>query len=319
MIIENDKSGDYPDGPTVKINLTKFSKDEGDNSVLFYGYNSLFNQKYREKYSNFKKRILLNLWMPTEFTCDPFVSSHTYIPDGLFYDFFTDVYCICPYTAEWLNNKLHTSKFKFIAHPFASPNDYGGDSLDFTKKYDVCYFGGIHGPDHEMMAMELKKYNHRISYISPNRYTTDINLTHHEKMQLAANSKISIVFNQCPLSINHIKTIKKYKDWKENKAFEKLDDNISIIPQYKCRTAEAAFCRSIILVKYDQWNIIEKFFDKDEFIYFDNIKDLNFKINDILQNYDNYNTMLDKAQNKAQMLDGSSILKIICRRENVKL
>jgi len=318
MRIVADGSGDYPDGPTVKINLTRFNQPDNE-TVLFYGYNSVFNQDLREEYKNYKKKILLNLWMPTEYNGDPPILSGMtdYQPDGKFVEYFDVVYSICPYTIDWINQMTGDNRYKFIWHPFASPRDYNGPELSYQKIYDVCYFGGIHGRYHEEIAHVVREYGGRISYIYPNQYTTDVGLTHHGKMQMAANSKITVVINQCPLSSNHINSITRYKNWSQNKAFDGLNFDIPTVPQYKCRTAEAAYARSVILVKRDQWNIIENFFDLDEFVYFDDMEDLRTKINYILSHYDEYQPMLEKAYLRSLNMDGEGTFKKIKENENV--
>jgi hypothetical protein len=317
MKIVNDPSGDYSDGPTVKINLTRFSQDESD-KVLFYGYNTMFNKGIRNHFANYKSKLLLNLWMPTEFNCDaPISDANTdYQPDGNYTKYFDRIYSICPYTIQWLRDVAGDTRYRYIWHPFASPNDYGGYPLNYTKKYDVCYFGGIHGKYHQDMAKVLKEYNSRISYIYPNEYTTDVNLSHHEKMQMVANTKISIVFNQCPLTQAHISSIKRYKDWEKNEAFQGVDLPVPIIPQYKCRTAEAAYGRSVILVQRDRWNIIEDFFGEDQFVYFDDIPDMKKKIDQILANYDEYQPMLDRAFDNCLEMDGEGTLATINQMES---
>lgn len=313
MRIVNDPAGDYPDGPTVKINLIKHDDLEDKSNVLFYGYNSVFNEHLRSYFKNFTKKILLNLWMPTEFNGPAALTDGKtfWQPDGNYLKYFDIIYSICPYTIKWLKEICKDNRYKYIYHPFASPKDYNGPELNYEKIYDVCYFGGMHGPYHIEMAKIIKNYNSRISYIIPNEYTTDVGLTHHQKMQMVANSKISIVFNQCPLAEKHIQSIKSYSDWEKNEAFCGVNLDIPVMPQYKCRTAEAAYGKSIILVQKDRWNIIEHFFSKDEFIYFENINDLKEKIDFILKNYSIYTEMIEKAYKKSLLMDGTAAFNII--------
>lgn len=313
MRIINDSSGDYPDGPTVNINLIKHSDLLNQENILFYGYNSIFNQDLRSRFKNFTKKILFNLWAPTEFNGPPPAADGKtfWQPDGKYLQYFDIIYSICPYTIKWLKEVCGDNRYKYIYHPFASPRDYNGPELNYEKIYDVCYFGGLHGQYHVEMAKLLKQYNSKISYIIPNEYTTDVGLTHHQKMQMVANSKISVVFNQCPLTEKNIQNIKSYSDWEKNEAFSGINLDVPAMPQYKCRTAEAAYCKSIILVQKDKWNIIEDFFNKDEFMYFDNIHDLKEKIDLILKNYNIYKEMIEKAYFKSLNMDGYAALNFI--------
>jgi spore maturation protein CgeB len=72
------------------------------------------------------------------------------------------------------------------------------------------------------------------------------------------------------------------------------------MPQIKGRTFEAAFSKSIILHKFDKWNVIEDWFvPNEDFIYFTDEKDLEEKIYEILKNYDGYKYIAENAYNKA--------------------
>ena len=55
-----------------------------------------------------------------------------------------------------------------------------------------------------------------------------------------------------------------------------------------------------MLVKRDPWNIIEYWFEPDkEFIYYDNEEDLPEIINGILSNWEDYESIIDNAFEKA--------------------
>jgi hypothetical protein len=294
MRVVNDSSGDYADGPTVKINLTRFSTDS-TSDVLFYGYQSLFNGTLRNAYEHYKRKILLNLWQPTEY-CAPsqFKEQATsHIPDGNLYNYFDEIYSICPYTIDFQERYTGEQKYKLIWHPFAPPEDYGGPPLDYRKLYDVCYFGGIHGDCHQKMAKVLSEYNYRISYLYNMPYVTDIGLSHHSKLQLAAHSKVTVVYNQCALKPEHIHNISTNSDWHENGAFAGLSLDNPIICQLKCRLFEALYCKNVLLIKRDRWNVVERFLPRDCFIYFLDEDDLKLKIDFVLKNYDHMSKQLD--------------------------
>jgi hypothetical protein len=71
-------------------------------------------------------------------------------------------------------------------------------------------------------------------------------------------------------------------------------------PQIKMRTFEAAFCKSLILCRKDDFNVIENFFEKDkEFIYYKDKKEMEIIIKDVLSNYDKYIPIIENAFNKA--------------------
>ena len=77
--------------------------------------------------------------------------------------------------------------------------------------------------------------------------------------------------------------------------------NKKIVPQQKSRMFEAAFSRSLMLVKKDPWNLIEYFFNPNQdFIYFNKEEDLPKLINKILKNYNLYKPMVNNAFKKAK-------------------
>ena len=73
-----------------------------------------------------------------------------------------------------------------------------------------------------------------------------------------------------------------------------------VVPQLKSRAFEAAFSRSLILCKRDPFNIIEKYFEPEkEFIYF-NEGALSETVAMILQSYDDYQPVIDRAFERAK-------------------
>jgi hypothetical protein len=67
----------------------------------------------------------------------------------------------------------------------------------------------------------------------------------------------------------------KYQNKKDNEAFKDLESGY--IPQFKPRVIESMMCKTLVLVKYDKWNVIEKWFEPEKhFIYWYNL--CSFKI-----------------------------------------
>ena len=129
-------------------------------------------------------------------------------------------------------------------------------------------------------------------------YATDLDMLNKDKINLIAKCKISICFNNYPPSLQNIQAIKSHKDWWKNEAFSEIDKT-NIIPQFKNRFQEAAFSKTLNLVQRDKWNIVEEWYTPDEhFIYFDGIEDLQDKINNILNNWSDYEPILDRCYNK---------------------
>jgi len=116
-----------------------------------------------------------------------------------------------------------------------------------------------------------------------------------EKLTLNSKSKISITHGllKWPPQFNCMADL-----YYDNEAF-KLIKTHGIVPQFKTRNLEAAASKSLILCLYDPWNIIEEYFTPNvDFIYWYNIKDLEEKIQYILNHYDDYQPMIENAYNK---------------------
>ena len=207
---------------------------------------------------------------------------------------FDKVLTICPYTADYINKINQKKKREFIFFPF------NNNFIFKEKKYiDVIYTGTIYGDVLEKISKIISNYTYRIVSYSNNKYVTDKNISYKKKIKLIASSKISLVHNLLFLNDVQLNHIKKYKDLKKNKAFKFI--NKKIVPQQKSRMFEAAFSKSLMLVKKDPWNIIEYFFTPNQdYLYFEKETDLPELINTILKNYDVYKPMINNAFKKAK-------------------
>jgi hypothetical protein len=144
--------------------------------------------------------------------------------------------------------------------------------VDFNKKYEVIYTG-LAGSNHiQNIIKVLPKYNYRlVSFGDYDGLTTDKNTTYQQKLNLIAKSKICITHNY-------------------------VGNNT---PQLKSRCFEAAFCKSLMLVMKDDFNIITQWFEPNvDFLYFDS-SNIEETINDALNNYDSYQALIENAYNKA--------------------
>jgi len=280
-------SGDYADGVPVHLNLEEFSRED-NKEVLFYGYNSVQNDQLQRQYSHYERKVYLNLATPTDFLNDGDGKGRNALDQV---EYFDEIYTICPYTIEWHRTVHQDGRYRYIFHPY--DGSYSPSSYD--KEVDVCYFGGIHGPYHEEMVRAMTNFNHRIMSMHHHPRVTHLNVPHRKKLDLIATSKISLCCNLLPMENKHIIPIfRDYPQWRENKAFVYAEKYLC--PQYKCRAAEAAFCKSLLLVRKDPWNLIEHYFvPNEEFLYYENEKDLKKKIETVLNNYEDYKEMIEKA------------------------
>jgi hypothetical protein len=309
-IIEN-LSIEIPGTNTHYFNLSEFTNHESD-EALFFGYVFLENGINEEILKKSKKNIYLNVTMPTEF-CSPQPTNSD--------SFFDEVYSICPFSNSWLNKINNNKKHKTIFYPYNKK-----DIPKNTEKiYDVIYHGGIHGNKYVHMLETISKYNYRyisqthgINMLTHNmlKYATNTNLSNEEKLKIISQTKISICFNTFEIrNDSDSQNIKNRKDWKDNVAFKHIDD-LKIVPQFKSRCNEAAFSRTLNLVQRDPWNIIERYYETDEFVYFDDIDDMKEKIDYILNNWDKFEPVIDKAFNKSMNYTTENLYKIIKNKKN---
>lgn len=141
-----------------------------------------------------------------------------------------------------------------------------------NKYYDVIYTGTATGEHVSEILDQICKYNYRFVSFGYNPRITNHSVSYLDKLDLVSKSKIGVVHNLTGTGT----------------------------PQVKTRIQECAIGKAIMLCKKDPWNIIEEFFEPDkEFIYYSDGADLNWKISQILANYDKYIHIAESAYLKA--------------------
>ena len=222
--------------------------------------------------------------------------------DGDFYRVLT----LCPYTAEYLNERQGFERRVPIFFPF----DEAFIPPKSEMRYDIIYTGHLH-PKPIMRDVKLiSRFNYRLVSNSNHELVTDRGVSYQEKLNLIAQSKITLTHNLLYPSLRHVFNVWKYPDWRANKAFSDIPGVIGLlkkliagqqieVPQLKSRVFEAAFCRSLILCKRDNFNVIEKYFTpNEEFVYYEEGR-LVETVNKILSNYDAYLPVIDEAYKRA--------------------
>ena len=114
----------------------------------------------------------------------------------------------------------------------------------------------------------------------------------------------------------HLQSIWKIPDYADNEAFRDIPKKLPsfipdilkrlimsnkkvVVPQIKQRLFEAAFCRSLILCRKDEFNVVEQFFSPEiEFVYYEEDR-LAERISEILSNFELYQPIIDNAFKKA--------------------
>ena len=303
-----DMSGNYPDCIVTYCDFEKYiSKYEDLDCAFYFGYNSRRHTSVnKEMKERFPSLIFFNQEQPCAYHSETegHMSSDV---DNLF----TDIYTICPHTAEW-NNRLHNDgeqKFKPILFPI--DKEYLIDTKE--KIWDTVFYGSVCGREHAEAIEIISKFKYRFmtlgyEYWNPNEQlddirktaslVTDINLHTFEKWKILSQTKVLPIYNQLYLHNDHVKNIKNYDRWEENKAWSHLDQKIA--PQLKPRVTEAALFKMLMLVKKDPWNLIERWFEPNkDFIYFNSNDELEDLIRETTNNMDKYQHIVESAYKKA--------------------
>lgn len=297
MKIVKNFGGDAPWGviPYIQKNLDDLSNENSEN-VFFNGVQFIDSKFLRDQYKDYKRRTLLSHWSPCEFL----VRQDYHYFDA--YEFFTEVYCVCPFTCDFMNQYFGHEKFKYIPYPFTN------NTVKSFGDYDaLCtWFGSIHGDDHINAIEVLSKYKYKFITSQQNTWMhhpyeynkcTHVNISTEDKLIEVSRSKSSLTFNKLYMN-NSSKYNRKYNNI-INKSFDFFNEKI--MPQFKVRTHEIATCKSLILAYKDQWNLIEDFYDENEdFIYFKNFDELNAILENFDENFERYQKIIDNAYNKVQ-------------------
>lgn len=285
MKIISDMRAEVPDTNAHHFNLKKFSDDESDD-LLVYGYHNAYNNIKHEAEG---RKVLFDYWSPTEV-----MGRHTLD----YVDNYSEIYTICPFLAAT------SDKYKYCFYPFNEDHAMGAP---LQKKTDVMYHGGIHGKEHLDCLEVMRNFNYdyitKTSHINKMtefnlRFATKTDLSFREKLIAVGESKISVCYNLVPISEDQRQIVKHNSGLVNNKAFDHVDDYI--VPQFKVRAHEAAFCKTVNLVYRDPWNLMEDFYAKDEFVYFDDKEDLEDKIEEVLEDWDSYEGMRERAFKRSQ-------------------
>ena len=286
--------------PYVQKSLDKYS-EEGSDSVLMNGAAWLYEKSLREKYKDYKRRCLLAFWSPCEFTAQ----KDFYHLDA--YSFFTEVYCVCPFTCKFMNDYFGYEKFKYFPYMFTnrSVTEYGNYDADCS------WMGSIHGQDHISAIEVISKFKYKFLTSQRNTWmhhpyeynkATHVFLPNDDKLKELSKCKSSLSFNMIYMSPASKKN--------NFKAFEFFDQGI--MPQFKVRTFEIASCKSLLIVKKDPWNLVEDFFEPGkEFVYFENFTELEEIINDVSKNFERYQPIVDAAYERCKDYTVESVLPYI--------
>tara|TARA_B100001564_G_scaffold270653_1_gene232277 strand:+ start:14851 stop:15804 length:954 start_codon:yes stop_codon:yes gene_type:complete len=275
--------------------------DESQTEVLMNGAAWIYRHNIKEPFKDYKRRCLLALWSPCEFTAkkDYYHFDH--------YDFFTDVYCVCPLTCKFMNEHYGYEKFKYIPYPYTnrSVTEFG----DYDA--DCSWMGSIHGDDHIKAVEVMEKFKYKFMTSQRNTWMrhpyefnkcTHVMLSNDEKLKQLSKCRSSLSFNMIYMSPASIEN--------NGESFSKFKEGI--MPQFKVRSHEITSSKSLMIVKKDPWNLVEDFYEPGkEFVYFENFKQLEEIIEDVSKNFHNYEHIIEAAYVKSKNYTVENIYRYI--------
>jgi len=286
--------------PYMHKSLEVFN-DEASNAVLMNGAHWIYDHGIKEPYRDYERRCLLALWSPCEFTAK----------EGYYhfdhFDFFTEVYCVCPFTCQFMNDHYGYEKFKYIPYPFTNytVTEFGNYDADCS------WMGSIHGQDHISAIETLMQFSYKFMTSQRNTWMrhpyefdkcTHVMLPGDQKLIELSRCRSSLSFNMIYMSPSSSKN--------NFKAFERFDEGI--MPQFKVRTHEITSSKSLMLVKKDPWNLVEDFYDPGtEFLYFENFEELRDIIQDLSTNFEKYQDIIEAAYLKSTEYTAEKIYRYI--------
>lgn len=261
-----------------------FDKFNNDANFIFIDSPQIFDKVPQDILD--QKIIYLELEEPNRFFSDVEWFNH------FEYDkYFSKIFSICPYTTKWFKEVYNIER----THTFIPINK---DTIVHNEKqYDIIYAGHIYDQNITNDINLMKEFNYRLISNTEHPLVTNKSCSNEEKLKIISESKISLIHNLLYPTEEQVKFIKTIPNWDKNEAFSLLDQGI--VPQIKGRVFESALCKSLMLCKKDQFNIIEKYFEPEkEFIYYNQDTAVD-QIKDILKNYDDYLPIIESAYNKA--------------------
>lgn len=237
---------------------------------------------------------------------------------------FEKIFTLCPYSSAWLNEREGSEKHIPVFFPFnekfipaAAP-----------KIYDVIYTGHLVSPSIERTVRTISKFNYRFVSGSASPLVTDGGVDHETKLKLMSQTRVTIVQNLLYLLPKHVANVLKINGYQKNGAFKNIHEAGTprekswlekmlprkiqklffsrffpeaeiVVPQLKSRVFEAAFARSLILCRRDEFNVIERYFTPGrEFVYYEDAT-LEETLREILKNFGQYEGIVENAYQRA--------------------
>lgn len=315
MKLYQGKLNSYEQDPTRNWDLAPLLKNGGDFLVIPGA-----SYEPAELYALKERKVLIELDEPNRYFYPPEIMRPKEYERA-----FEKILSICPYSVEWANSRSGMAPREFVFFPTSARRVPAPQE----KKYDLIYTGHFLAKTVERIIDAMQPYRACVVSNSNDPRVTHRGVSYEEKMKLVAQSRITMVHNLHFMDRYHMANVREILGWEDHGAFRlvprkkamlgsvKLErlvftgkrflqkklgfyDSVEVpVPQIKSRVFEAAFCKSLMLVLRDPFNVIEKFFEPGkEFIYFD-FETVHETIRDVLGNYKKYEPVVEAAHERA--------------------
>lgn len=286
----------FPQDPAHFLDFN-FARNKLKDILLIPG---LFEMNDLRAYASKYRIVHLELEEPNRFCVVP-----QHWLDSTYESKIEKVFTLCPYTAKWLNTIQGFEKRVPVFFPFSRryiPKIQ-------KKRYEVIYTGHLAADSVLEYIKTLKEFNYAWVSNSDHELVTHKEAPYIEKLNLMAQSKVTLVHNLLYPKVKHFSNIRSIPHYQDNLAFQDIPrqdwwwkltgHNPIYMPQLKSRVFEAAFCRSLILCRKDSFKVIECYFEPDkDFVYYEH-GHLKETLQSILEQFDQYLPMINRAFDKA--------------------
>ena len=266
------KVNSFPDNfiPYAPMKYWDFPLDLRDDITLYYGLHIL--DKLKKTNLSFDKpissqiggkHIYIDIELPGHL-----VSSGGPKNVSIRETMFDKILTICPHLVKVYNERLGEEKYINVFYPLNEKYI----PTNFDKKYDLFYTGHVYTNQNifsQLIKPILSENNHICvgGGSSDGRGINIKSVNHFEKLNLNASSKITLSYDIQPASSGARGAAmvasdipNSYDEW-----------GTPTWSQYKSRTFEGFFSKSVVMHLKDDLKILEEFCDPDKhFIYFDN-------------------------------------------------
>lgn len=299
MLTIRDKTGEYGDCAYEYLGFERFSL-ESKKEVMFYGYQTPYNQQIKNHFQNFERKVFLQGEQP----CGLYSTLPHIVEQSLrVADYFDEVYSTCPYSAEWLNLVNGYDKYRPICFPHSSLHSVREMQ---EKELDVIYWGNVPNESKTVLNIleVMTKFNSAFYTLGigvPKKYyslITGVNTPRTQMWKTLRSTKVMVTANLLYLTDQEVQAAKTCPMWEKNEAFKMLDYNIA--PQIKTRPIEAIFNKTLVVLKKDPWGVFDYWFKPEEdFLYYEKDEDLEPLLRDISNDWDSYKHIAENAYKKA--------------------